>query len=228
MPISGAILVKISHAPGSASGDWFAKTLRHKDGDRTTVFLFQRADSKPSLGRKISDFFNGIRPASDKANKHLQHVLSQLPSNEQSGTPHQTDIHMRHLKEITPHLQLPGKTRSREGVNPSAERQIRGVMSYVLSETKEALDEKEQIASKINSLYEKLSSKNLPDKNKLISAINYAIDIESTIARPKSTADIAKLSEHLNQLLLVVNFQEDSPLLEQLQTMYTRLQVCSN
>ena len=228
MPISGAILVKISHAPGSASGDWFAKTLRHKDGDRTTVFLFQRADSKPSLGRKISDFFNGIRPASDKANKHLQYVLSQLPSNEQSGTLQQSDIHTRHLKEITPRLHVPDKTRFREGINPSAERQIRGVHLSVLSETKEALDEKKQVASDINRLYKKYSSKNLPDKNKLISAINYAIDIESGIARPKSTADIAKLSEHLNQLLLVVNFREDSQLLERLQTMYTSLQVRSN
>lgn len=253
MSVPPKIQINISHASNSESAEWFTKTQHDKASNQTTIFLFQRAESKPSLGRSISDFFNGIRPASDKANKHLHHVLSHLPRDENSQSADQATIHIQRLQKIAKHLDLPDKNLPQLGFNIHSGIQTVELQLDVRSESQGKLETKKRWASILNNIYnppklptspknpdkEKVSvspknppdqegasvlPKNLPDKEKVISAINYAIDIESKTARPKSKADIRALSEHLDRLLLLVKFEEDGPLLKQLQTMYTTLE----
>lgn len=213
------INVKISHAPGAGTGDWFAKTAHDKKINTTTVYLFQRLDIKPSLARKISDFFNGIRPASDKANKHLHDALSCIPLDKRGK--HFPNILSQISHEDKPQL---GFNTSYGIVNGSMK--TSGLKANIISESEEFLIEKSSWREKLDELFgdSSNSTKNLHEKNNVLKAIYYAIDLQNGTARPKSKSELAAMSEHINLFLIRTPFDEDSEQTEQLQKMYSVLQ----
>jgi hypothetical protein len=208
MSVTGQVTIHVSQTPEPAGAQWFSQTVHNKKSGETQVYLFQRDASQTGFGKKITDFINGIRPAENKANKHLHRALSEknLFENAQLGhikTALIQSFHHENETELGINTNS-GTKRSTPAFNGSTPITFK---IKVKDNSAERSDLKKFLGNFSSS--KSVNPRQSEAQRKLMNAIDYAIDLRDGVARPKSKAEIQVMADRIDQFLLKASVNED-------------------
>ncbi len=213
--------IHISATPEHTSAKWFQQTVHDKKTGQSCVYLFQRSDTKSSLGRLISDFVKNIKPASDKVSDELKKYVS-------SESRLDTSV----FSNVKSSAQAGGKHRPLQKSASSSESEKSAPGTQIIihegeRKTEDVVREKGHWNKTIDAFFKPKGAGSTGEmsstQRKLNNAIHYAIDLESGVARPTSQSERKAMSEHIHTFLMHTPFEDDSESLSRLQKLYAVL-----
>ncbi|MEK0429549.1 MAG: hypothetical protein RL001_2076 [Pseudomonadota bacterium] len=222
MSVTGKVTIHVSQTLEPTGAQWFSQTVHNKKSGETQVYLFQRNASQIGFGKKITDFMNGIRPAENKANKHLHRALSEnVFENAKLGHIKTALIQSSHHES---ELELgintnSGTKRSTPAFNGSAP------ITFKIK-VKDNSAERSNLKNLLENFFssESVNPRQSETQRKLMNAIDYAIDLRDGVARPKSKAEIKAMADRIDQFLVKASVDEEGkPDLGQITDLCTKL-----